>query len=122
MIRAKVQADGRLKITADNVSRTDLRNCYASGGYFKAEEMVQEDIWRWNFQFTLPENIGALTDAPIICDDLSIDDAGTVISVGDVWWFPNYQITDPWQDLKDRGRVFFDAEENNKSLSKQASR
>ena len=107
MIRARVQTDGRLKITADNLSRVDLRNCYESGGYFDAEAVVKSDIWRWNFHFVKPEDVGALTDSPIIR-------AGN----NDVWWFPNYQITDPWQELKDRGRVFFDPEENNKSLPK----
>lgn len=113
MIRAKIQKDGYLKITADNEGRRELKEI---NEYFRMENLVAEELNQTNFQFLLPEIIGALTDAPIICDDLSIDDAGTVISVGDTWWFPDYQVTDPWETLKNTGRVIFDPEENNKSL------
>ena len=106
MIRAQIQKDGCLKITADNISRTDLRHTYEIGhGYYGAENMVKSDIWHWNFHFVKPETVGALTDSPII-------QAGNK----DVWWFPNYQIMDPWEELKNKGRVIFDPEENNKSL------
>ena len=110
MIRAKVQVDGRLKITADNEGRRELKE-----SWHWAESAVAEELGD-QFQFVLPEWVGALTSSPIITNKLTIGDNGTAEYVGDTWWFPNYQITDPWQELKDRGRVFFDAEENNKSL------
>lgn len=113
MIRAEVQADGRLKITADNEGRKELAWCYVypDKGYQAAENEVAERLAENGFLFCDPSNFGALTDSPIIAD-------GQPDYAENIWWYPNYQITDPWQELKDRGRVFFDPEENNKSLPK----
>ena len=124
MIRAKIQKDGYLKITADNEGRWDLKEAYTSkygGGYQKAEGEVI-DALHDQFHFILPEWVGALTDAPILADDLTIEDNGDISFVGDTWWFPDYQVTDPWEVLKNTGRVIFDPEENNKSLPKNPKR
>ena len=98
MIRAHIDKDGDLRITADNLSRRDLRNCYESDGYFSAEEMVKRDLGRQGYTFTLPEEVGALTDAPIFSD-----------FAGAVWWYPGYMVLDPWGELKNQGRVTFES-------------
>jgi hypothetical protein len=56
-----------------------------------------------------PEHVGALTEAPMLSDDVEHDDAGDVHVRGKVWWFPNYQVEDFAQTLLDRGRVTFHA-------------
>ena len=122
MIRAQIQKNGYLKITADNEGRADLKEAYTSkygGGYQKAEGEVI-DALHDRFHFILPEWIGALTSAPIFSDDLTIEDDGTISHVGDVWWFESYQITDPWEVLKNTGRVIFDPEENNRTLPQRS--
>ena len=118
MIRAQIQKDGYLKITADNEGRKELAHAFDAsykGGLY-APEVIVIDALHDQFHFILPEWVGALTDAPILADDLTIEDDGTVSFVGDTWWFPDYQVTDPWEVLKNTGRVIFDPEENNKSL------
>jgi hypothetical protein len=119
MIRAQIQKDGKLKITADNEGRADLK---AIDVYYRTENLVGEELAAHGFQFVRPEWIGALTDAPILTneligEDFSISDPPE--NVGDTWWFPDYQITDPWEVLKNTGRVIFEPEENNKSLPKR---
>lgn len=66
--------------------------------------------WDW----LAPEDIGALTDAPILSNCTSIEDDGTRVLHGEgcggscgVFWFPDYQVTDPLEVLRDTGRVFF---------------
>jgi hypothetical protein len=54
-----------------------------------------------------PETIGALTDAPIVSDDVGYDDDGTINHVGRVWWFPNYMVENPVETLATTGRVVF---------------
>lgn len=54
-----------------------------------------------------PEDVGALTDSPIISDDVTIEDDGTRTISGNVWWFPNYQIENPVGTLCDKRRVIF---------------
>ena len=119
MIRAQIQKDGYLKITADNYARESLKDAYARGGYPETERYVGEELVMIGFQFLRPEWIGALTSAPILTDkligeDFSMEDPPE--NVGDTWWFESYQVTDPWEELKNKGRVIFDPEENNKSL------
>ena len=117
MIRAQIQKDGYLKITADNEGRRNLKEA----ALWLCDEAIAEEL-RDQFHFILPEWVGALTDSPILADDLTIEDNGDISFVGDTWWFPDYQVTDPWEVLKNTGRVIFDPEENNKSLPKNPKR
>ncbi len=54
-----------------------------------------------------PEEIGALTDAPIIGIDVQRDDQGKLIHVGRAFWFPNYMVEDPLKTLLKKGTVVF---------------
>jgi hypothetical protein len=56
-----------------------------------------------------PEWIGALTDAPILSDGLNYPDDGgpAVVPGSSVWWFPDYMVRDPWEELAREGRVVF---------------
>lgn len=55
----------------------------------------------------LPEQIGALTDAPIISDEVEYDDHGDVVSVGKIYAYMAYQITSPLLKIVDNGYVDF---------------
>jgi hypothetical protein len=55
-----------------------------------------------------PEEVGALTDSLILSDDSEFDDEGEVITIGNVWWFPNYQILDEVEELLKNGYVDFE--------------
>lgn len=48
-----------------------------------------------------------LTDAPCIAEALTVEDDGTQVIDGKVWWFPDYMVTDEIAALRDRGRVIF---------------
>ena len=50
---------------------------------------------------------GHMTDAPMITDDMSVEDDGDVVVYGTLWWFPNYMVEDPVATLRDRGEVIF---------------
>ena len=112
MIDAKYIAERRvLRLTADNESRSDLKDAYERGGYYYAEMAVSEGLHE-AYEFVPPENVpGALTDAPILvdCDDLEYPDNGDrIIRDGArVFWFPNYMVEDPFESLKNRGYVEF---------------
>src|SRR3954469_21240899 len=60
------------------------------------------------------KNIGASTSSPIIVQDLDIDDYGDFEDVGKVWWYPNYQVSDPIEILLKYGYVIFEKAENEK--------
>lgn len=55
-----------------------------------------------------PEWIGALTDAPILSDQVNSPDGLEFPEVaGRVWWFPNYQVESFAETLIRDGRVVF---------------
>ena len=99
--------NGDLKITASK----DLRDELGQDSELwqeTFEEAVPVDGW----SFVAPEDIGALTDAPIICDDnWTVEDDGTfqIFPETKVWWFPNYMVENPMETLATTGEVIFTA-------------
>jgi hypothetical protein len=55
-----------------------------------------------------PEDVGALTEAPILTEDLDTDDEGHVRHVGVVYWYSQYQVLDPVAQLLENGYVDFE--------------
>ena len=105
MIRARV-TNLALKITADNEGRATL--AYWSGDYNAQQDWVAECL-RESWEFVRPEEVGALTDSPILadCSDVDRDDNGTLVRFYRLAWFPDYAIRDPWRELANTGRVYF---------------
>jgi hypothetical protein len=101
--------NGNLVIKASNSVRAALADAYRSRGYYAAEFRVAEHLHEVMY-FIPPENIGALTDSPILSPDVEYpDDARGPVPYGDtpVYWFPNYMVQDPWAELRNTGRVVF---------------
>lgn len=72
-------------------------------------DLLDSTGWEPNGQLYLvkPEEIGALTQAPIIADDLVLGEHCEVQAIGDVWWFPNYMVEHFGQTLLKHGSVTF---------------
>jgi hypothetical protein len=47
-----------------------------------------------------PEDIGALTAAPILSDEITRDDQGQVTEAGRVYWYPDYAVRDEIEELR----------------------
>jgi hypothetical protein len=54
-----------------------------------------------------PETIGALTESIILSDEAELDDMGDFVNVGRCYWFPNYQVENPIETLRDKGSFTF---------------
>lgn len=72
-------------------------------------EMMDMTGWLGNAVFTpiYPENVGALTDAPMFSDVVEYLDDGEVEVPGKVWWFPNYAVENFAETLLSQGKVTF---------------
>lgn len=105
----KEMPNGDLRFAASVSDREDLAQAYADGGYPKAEALVVDSVIGNGLEFVAPENIGALTNAPIFSDGFWHRDNGQPMLHKDakVWWFPDYQVIDPWARLRDLGYVDF---------------
>lgn len=104
-IRATIR-NNTVLLTADNEARAELAEAFRNGGYPYAESYVAEALHE-KWEFVRPEEVGALTDSPILaeCDGIDRDDHGELTEVGKVAWFPAYAIRDPWEELRNKGRV-----------------
>lgn len=98
-----------LRLTLGNEGRAELADALREG-YSRAESLMSEWLHE-SFEFIRPEEIGALTDSPILCDCDGLDYPATgdreIREDAKVYWFPDYMIRDPWQMLASRGRVEF---------------
>lgn len=50
----------------------------------------------------------ALTEAPILTEEIKEDNQGTVLRVGTVYWYPQYDVSDPVEKLLENGYVDFE--------------
>jgi hypothetical protein len=108
MIRGEIR-EHTLVLLADNEGRAALREGYKRDGYRGAEQVVYEGLHE-QFDFVAPEYVpGAMTDAPILTrsEDVASPDNGEVVLYPSarIFWFPNYMVEDPWETLKNIGRV-----------------
>lgn len=105
---------GNLKFTMEEEDREavqDLVNRYPHDGMFLRELLVEYTGWSGNGQLfqVNPEDVAALTDAPIVSNDVEVLDNGDVLVRGDVWWYPQYEGHHFGQVLLDHGHVYFTA-------------
>jgi len=54
-----------------------------------------------------PEEVGALTSALLLCDEVDRDEAGEIRDVGRVYWNPDYAVCDEIEELRDKHQVLF---------------
>jgi hypothetical protein len=55
--------------------------------------------------FARPEDIGALTSAPVLSDEVEQDEHGTVTRVGRVFWWAQYEVKDAVETLLRDGQI-----------------
>lgn len=107
--------NGDLLVTAGNACRSyiaeqqrkgeywgifaDIFENYSCNGSFQPFE--PGDGERYNSPFV------GLTSAPCIAESLNYEDDGHQTIDGRVWWFPDYMLRDPLDELKRTGRTVF---------------
>ena len=76
-------------------------------GIDAALETLLEDHLGNGWEIVPPQEIGALTSSPILSDEVERDDEGKVREVGRVYWYPDYQVRDEIEALRERLVVVF---------------
>jgi hypothetical protein len=110
----QILENGNLKITIDNSDDREMIADSLENSFHKdhgvIEDMLENTGWTPNGRLysVLPESIGALTDAPILSDEVSFNDDGSQDVIGRVWWYPNYQVESFAEKLLENGFVVFD--------------
>jgi len=96
----------RIELTEDG--REHFR--YRDGSHKSDEEVFWELLeceLSNGWDLVNPEDIGALTASPILSDETEYDDCGNLVSVGSVYWRPDYALTSEVEELQERGFVEF---------------
>ncbi len=93
--------------TVNPAMQEELKEAVAAGNTQNALiDLLEHIIANSDIDWIRPEEIGAMTDAPIF-GHIDRNDQGEVVSVGDVWWYPNYMVSDPIEVLAERGTITF---------------
>jgi hypothetical protein len=111
-MKFNITPNGNLEIVMEDENREDIQDLvekYPHDGMFLRELLVEYTGWTGNGQLyqVNPEDVAALTDAPIVTDELEILDNGDRVVHGSVWWFPAYERYHFGEELLKHGRVFF---------------
>jgi len=104
-LKMKLTAEGR-EFLQDYISEQDENSVEFTTGvdvllYGLFESWFANSDW----DHVSSEDIGALTDAPIISDRVDRDDKGSLGGLGNVWWYSNYAVTDPVEEMILRGET-----------------
>lgn len=104
---------GHLTFHLDESDRDDLEALRERTGneHTQLAEILDQAGYSGNgvFMPISPEDINALTDAPMLTDELEIKDNGDRVVKGKVWWYPGYETTSFLEVLLTKGSVTFTA-------------
>lgn len=70
-------------------------------------DILEDYSCNGSYELVAPEEIGALTDSPLIALDVERDDHGILTNVGEVFYFNEYMIVDEIEQLEIGQTVFF---------------
>lgn len=104
-LKISITADGR-----EELAEMDARE-NNPGTDYKLARLLEYHLGN-GWEFVRPEEVSALTSSPILSNDVSRDDDGELTAIGEVWWFPNYQVINEVEEMKDSGFVIFTAGSN----------
>ncbi len=101
--------NGNLHITLLPEAREDVQEIASSQQLTSDNKLAEVIEWHIGngWSFVSPEDVSALTDAPILSDDIEYGNNGQVQRVGVVYWYQEYEIHDPIEQLLKHGFVDF---------------
>ena len=104
--------NGRLRISLTNEGRhaiDEFERIREELGIDAAIRELLEDHLSGVWEEILPEEIGALTSAMMLTDDVERDDEEQITRIGRVYFNPYYAVMDEIQELRERSCVVFDS-------------
>jgi len=106
-ILLKLTKEGREELEAHRIDRLSPHNWDTGTDQILCDLLEYSLCNGW--ESVPPEDIGALTSAPILSDEITRDDNGNITEIGKVYWFPDYAVRSEIDELADNGEVFFPA-------------
>ena len=95
--------DGNLRISLTENGEAEFGNIVEERdrfGIHAALCVLLEDHLCGGWEMVPPEDIGALTAAPILSDEIVRDEEGRVVEAGRVFWYGDYAVSDEIEELR----------------------
>jgi len=102
--------NGDLQIRLNDTGRRDLAEFEGVRerlGIDAALVELLEDHLCNGWELVRPEEVGALTSALLLSDEVDRDDLGDIRGVGCVYWDPDYAVCDEVESLREKQVVVF---------------
>ena len=102
--------EGHLEIVLNESGREEFETIdemRSAHGIDAALATLLEDHLGNGWEMVPPQDIGALTSSPILSDEDERDDEEAITEVGRVYWYPEYQVCDEIEELRERLVVLF---------------
>lgn len=102
--------NGNLVLQSEPADEPLLSDLLSRHGHNETEfldGLLEATGWTANGRLYLvnPQDVGALTDAPILSDELRYGEHGDLDSVGSIWWYPDYAVSNLAEQLVRKGQV-----------------
>jgi hypothetical protein len=97
--------NGKLKISLTDQGHREFDRFQRISDKFGIDAAIREllqDHLCGTWEEVFPEEIGALTSAMLITDDVERDDDGRITAIGPVYWNPYYAVMDEMRELRER--------------------
>lgn len=104
----KILPNGDLEISFGDFDLAEIKERVSEGDtsdnlmYEMFEHVIANGL-----MWVAPEDIGALTSAPILSDGDVNDNGSLDFGGSNIWWYPNYAVTSPMQEIAETGKVVF---------------
>lgn len=113
-MKYEILPNGNLKFSihdamSDFPTLLDIKDFHGGDDNASLCEFLEKFDYSTNGHFydILPEDVGALTDAPMLTDEIDNTENGDIVVNSNVWWYPEYEISN-WLDvLISNGSVIF---------------
>lgn len=107
----EILQNGDLKISLTAEGREVLPELMEKNrGYSALADLIETQLcngWHW----LNAEQIGALTDSPILSNDVEYIEGGeypdNIKQVNGMWWLPDYMVTNELEELDKNGFIIF---------------
>lgn len=102
--------DGNLQVMLNDRGRQDfgeIETVHSRYGARAALITLIADHLQNGWELVPPEDLGALTAAPILSREIERNLFGQVVTAGRVYWFPEYAVLDEIEELRRTGNLEF---------------
>lgn len=106
----EVLKNGNLKLTLTVNGKEELTDWLKDGYNIGIwSNLLEQTSCNGSYAYTDANEVGGLTDSPMIISERDIDDEGEIVFTKNtkIWWYPNYMVIDELTELLNEEELIF---------------